>query len=91
MVPKSFPAIFDPESSKNAPLLAAEGFEIQEIQIQGDIKERLRHVSAINLTRWGCMPDQSGAVSCLFGGSCLTGWGNLTAWGRKAADRPALT
>jgi hypothetical protein len=32
------PAILDPESSKNAPLLAAEGFEIQEIQIQGMIK-----------------------------------------------------
>jgi len=28
----------NPETSKNAPLLAAEGFQIQEIQIQGEIK-----------------------------------------------------
>jgi hypothetical protein len=38
MAPRSISAIFYPESSKNAPLLAAEGFEIQEIQIQGMIK-----------------------------------------------------
>jgi hypothetical protein len=37
-VPIPTPAVFDPESSKNAPLLAAEGFQIQEIQIQGEIK-----------------------------------------------------
>jgi hypothetical protein len=37
-VSRPISAVFDPELSKNAPLLAAEGFEIQEIQIQGEIK-----------------------------------------------------
>jgi hypothetical protein len=89
--PIPFTAVFDPESSKNTPLLAAEGFMIQKIQIQGEIKQRLSYVRAVNLTCWGCLPDQSGVVSCLSGGGYLTGWGNLTAWGRKAIGQPALT
>ncbi len=35
---RPIPVVFDLESSKNAPLLAAEGFEILEIQIRDEIK-----------------------------------------------------
>ena len=79
------------KSSSETPLLAAEGFVIQKIQIQ-------KPKSAVISAYYSVYPDPAGAFACPGGGYDLSFWGRLsdplgvilTFWGLPRIDRSRL-